>query len=87
MNLITPHHFYALIRKIMPSVIGLLLDPFGPVRDAAFDCIGSLLEPVRDASNALKREEEALRKKQVAEESLRPKVGEIQKVLSFLFCS
>jgi hypothetical protein len=69
-------------QQLIPSLTSLMLDPYGPVRDATFDCIQVLIEPVRAHSNKMKEEEESRKKKIAAEEKERrdkegPKVGEI----------
>lgn len=59
-----------------------MLDPYGPVRDATFDCIQILIEPVKVYSNKVKEEEEVRKKQLIADEKLKrekegPKVGEL----------
>eukprot|EP00615_Pteridomonas_danica_P002502 CAMPEP_0114336978 /NCGR_PEP_ID=MMETSP0101-20121206/6062_1 /TAXON_ID=38822 ORGANISM="Pteridomonas danica, Strain PT" /NCGR_SAMPLE_ID=MMETSP0101 /ASSEMBLY_ACC=CAM_ASM_000211 /LENGTH=495 /DNA_ID=CAMNT_0001469071 /DNA_START=839 /DNA_END=2326 /DNA_ORIENTATION=- len=71
-----------IVGKLIPSLTPLLLDPYGPVREATFDCLAVLLEPVKAYSNEMKKEEEARKAKLALEEKERreregPKVGEI----------
>jgi len=68
----------------MPEVCTLLLDPYGPVRDAASDCLAALLEPVKAQSALMKAAEDSRRSKQEAEAAAQlrkegPKVAEITK--------
>jgi SCY1-like protein 1 len=70
--------------KLLPDLCPLLLDPYGPVRDAAADCLQQLLEPVKKQSEAMKAAEAAKKEKHEADEAARrakegPKVGEIAK--------
>ena len=67
----------------MPEVCQLLLDPYGPVRDAASECLGLLLEPVRARSAAMGLDEAERRRKAEAEAAINrekegPKVGELK---------
>ena len=68
--------------KIMPEVCALLLDPYGPVREAASDCLASLLEVVRLQQGKMKVEEDARKAKHEEEAAAKreaegPKIGEI----------
>jgi len=71
-----------LVAKLLPEICPLLLDPYGPVRDAAASCMQQLLEPVKKQSERMKADEAAKKEKHEADEAARrakegPKVGEI----------
>ena len=71
-----------LVGKLLPELCPLLLDPYGPVRDASSSCMQQLLEPVKKQSDLMKADEAAKKEKHEAEEAARrakegPKVGEL----------
>jgi len=68
--------------KILPNVVAMLLDPYGLVREAAFDCVQAFLAPLRLQSDVMKKDEEAKAARAKAEAEAKriaegPKVGEL----------